>query len=245
MTTWLNGIVGETAGPTASLIVSIILIAIAIIVLVWIARLLLGGRFSLRHHPELRLQVVDATAIDNRRKLVLVRRDNVEHLIVIGGQNDLVVETGIVASVANVANVANVSEQQRAPKRTNAQPAQPAMPSPAKRQTAEQHPAPVKAAPQTPAAPAAPATTVSVSPAKTEPPSVDMASIPAQPTAKPAAATAPVIAPAPTPSQQIRPQPKTDKAVAPDVELASSNDFEQNLDDEMDALINTLTTKNG
>jgi flagellar biogenesis protein FliO len=43
-----------------------------------------------------RLAVVDATAIDNRRKLVIVRRDNVEHLLLIGGPTDVLVEPNIV-----------------------------------------------------------------------------------------------------------------------------------------------------
>ena len=42
-----------------------------------------------------RLAVIDAAAVDNRRKLVLVRRDNVEHLIMIGGPTDVVVEPNI------------------------------------------------------------------------------------------------------------------------------------------------------
>jgi hypothetical protein len=42
-----------------------------------------------------RLAVIDATAVDSKRRLVLVRRDDVEHLILIGGPTDLVVETGI------------------------------------------------------------------------------------------------------------------------------------------------------
>ena len=43
-----------------------------------------------------RLALVDATPIDNRRKLVIVRRDNVEHLLLIGGPTDLLVEPNIV-----------------------------------------------------------------------------------------------------------------------------------------------------
>ena len=42
-----------------------------------------------------RLAVIDAAAVDNRRKLVIVRRDNVEHLIMIGGPTDVVVEPNI------------------------------------------------------------------------------------------------------------------------------------------------------
>jgi flagellar protein FliO/FliZ len=43
-----------------------------------------------------RLAVVDAAAVDGRRRLVLVRRDNVEHLLMIGGPTDIVVEPNIV-----------------------------------------------------------------------------------------------------------------------------------------------------
>lgn len=43
-----------------------------------------------------RLAVIDAAAVDGRRRLVLVRRDNVEHLLMIGGPADLVVEPNIV-----------------------------------------------------------------------------------------------------------------------------------------------------
>lgn len=42
-----------------------------------------------------RLAVIDAAAVDGRRRLVLVRRDNVEHLIMIGGPTDVVVEPNI------------------------------------------------------------------------------------------------------------------------------------------------------
>ena len=45
--------------------------------------------------PEKRLDVVDHASIDGRRRLVLIRRDNVEHLILTGGPVDVVIETGI------------------------------------------------------------------------------------------------------------------------------------------------------
>ena len=45
--------------------------------------------------PEKRLDVVDQASVDGRRRLVLVRRDNVEHLIMTGGPVDVVIETGI------------------------------------------------------------------------------------------------------------------------------------------------------
>src|SRR3954466_13514113 len=47
-----------------------------------------------------RLAVIDAPAVDGRRRLVLVRRDNVEHLLMIGGPSDIVVEPNIVRATA-------------------------------------------------------------------------------------------------------------------------------------------------
>ena len=46
-----------------------------------------------------RLAVIDAATVDGRRRLVLIRRDNVEHLLMIGGPTDVVVEPNIVRAV--------------------------------------------------------------------------------------------------------------------------------------------------
>nr|WP_272210806.1 flagellar biosynthetic protein FliO [Marinicella sp. W31]MDC2876722.1 flagellar biosynthetic protein FliO [Marinicella sp. W31] len=46
-----------------------------------------------------RLLVVDAAAVDARRRVVLIRRDNVEHLVMIGGPNDILLETRIPAPI--------------------------------------------------------------------------------------------------------------------------------------------------
>jgi len=42
-----------------------------------------------------RLGVVEQSAVDGRRRLLLVRRDDVEHLILTGGPVDVVIETHI------------------------------------------------------------------------------------------------------------------------------------------------------
>jgi len=44
---------------------------------------------------ERRLGVVEAAAVDGRRKLILVRRDRIEHLIMTGGPVDVLIESGI------------------------------------------------------------------------------------------------------------------------------------------------------
>jgi flagellar protein FliO/FliZ len=47
-----------------------------------------------------RLAVIDSANVDGRRRLILVRRDNVEHLLMIGGPTDVLVEPSIVRSGA-------------------------------------------------------------------------------------------------------------------------------------------------
>ncbi|WP_458760311.1 flagellar biosynthetic protein FliO [Afipia sp. TerB] len=58
----------------------------------------MGGGTARGRMP--RLAVIDAATVDGRRRLVLVRRDNVEHLLIIGGPTDVVVETNIVRGAA-------------------------------------------------------------------------------------------------------------------------------------------------
>ncbi len=45
--------------------------------------------------PEKRLDIVEQSTLDGRRRLVLIRRDEVEHLIMTGGPVDVVIETNI------------------------------------------------------------------------------------------------------------------------------------------------------
>lgn len=42
-----------------------------------------------------RLAVIETIAVDSRRRLVLVRRDNREHLLLLGTTGDVLVETNI------------------------------------------------------------------------------------------------------------------------------------------------------
>ncbi|MGH6768557.1 MAG: hypothetical protein ACRECO_05995, partial [Xanthobacteraceae bacterium] len=58
----------------------------------------LGASTSRGRQP--RLAVIDAAAVDGRRRLILIRRDNVEHLLMIGGPTDVVVEPNIVRVAA-------------------------------------------------------------------------------------------------------------------------------------------------
>ncbi|OCW58766.1 flagellar biosynthetic protein FliO [Hoeflea olei] len=86
-------------GQGATLLMAIVIVAVALAALAgvfWIIRARASSTFirgGKNRQP--RLAVLDATAIDTRRRLVLIRRDDVEHLIMIGGPTDIVIESRI------------------------------------------------------------------------------------------------------------------------------------------------------
>lgn len=57
-----------------------------------------GDRFlkkGLKLQKDRRLKIVDFLVIDQKRKLLIIQRDDVEHLLLIGGDRETVVETNI------------------------------------------------------------------------------------------------------------------------------------------------------
>ena len=175
-----------------------------------------------------RLGLVDAFSLDGQRQLVLVRRDNVEHLVMIGGPNDVLLELQINRALTP-ARENNQASPLLAPsasgRRTDAPlaaapvvaeaplPSKVAAPAAAPAPAAPKAPAPVSApaAPKAPAAapvapkPAAPApATVTVpAPAAAPPP----AAKPIEP--EPAARPASVSLPAAQSPEPVRPEPAT------------------------------------
>lgn len=95
---------GLGEGLTSTLVwigTSIALLLFVLVLAVWLVRMLrpslnLGGAQGRGGRPQ-RLAITDAFSLDREgRKLVIVRRDNVEHLLLIGGPNDVLVESSIV-----------------------------------------------------------------------------------------------------------------------------------------------------
>lgn len=81
-------------------------------IVLFVAVAMIGGAYAVRQYlggagalpsvsaffgpkPLRRLSITEQFNIDNRRRLVLIRRDNVEHLIMTGGPVDMLIETGI------------------------------------------------------------------------------------------------------------------------------------------------------
>ncbi|HWK43282.1 MAG TPA: flagellar biosynthetic protein FliO [Stellaceae bacterium] len=67
----------------------------------WLARRYAGGGMLVRRGATRRLSIVEVTSIDAKRRLVLLRRDGVEHLVLLGPGQDVVIERGIPADPAD------------------------------------------------------------------------------------------------------------------------------------------------
>lgn len=66
--------------------------------LAWAARRFgLAGRLAATTGKSRRVKIVEVTPLDARHRLVLLRRDDVEHLVLLGAGADLLIERGIEA----------------------------------------------------------------------------------------------------------------------------------------------------
>ncbi|MBB3949594.1 hypothetical protein GGQ76_000862 [Aureimonas jatrophae] len=96
MREWLAGLVGDSLAPVVSVVVSTAIVILLALVIIGLAKRVFAGTGGMGGRSRApRLAILDVSPVDPKRKLVLVRRDDTEHLLLIGGQNDLVVESGI------------------------------------------------------------------------------------------------------------------------------------------------------
>lgn len=107
-----------------TMIVALAIVVVLIVLAVWLIKLVGDASRSVGRGRNRRLMVVDSVAIDNKRQAVIVRRDETEHLIIIGGPNDLVVESGFSAPP--------VTQLQRNGRRKPVEPAPAPAPEPAR-----------------------------------------------------------------------------------------------------------------
>lgn len=154
MVDWLKEVGGPNL-PSAVLWVAVALAVFALVLLiVRIVRSMTFGTFVAGgRNRKTRLAVMDATPVDSHRRLVLVRRDDVEHLILIGGPTDVVVERDIrLLGAARRPAGGEHGEGQPRPRPAEA----PGQPRP-ERAAQPRPPQPGQAAPPAPPRPAAPA----------------------------------------------------------------------------------------
>src|SRR5690606_12541599 len=116
MTSWLESMFGEGSASAAMWIVLAVIILFVLLVALRLVKTLRSGTFIAGGRNRApRLGVVDAAAVGAQRRWVRVRRDNVEHLILIGGPSDLVIEPGIRAEERDRALASRQLKNDRTP----------------------------------------------------------------------------------------------------------------------------------
>jgi|ERR1700726_1800949 flagellar protein FliO/FliZ len=68
--------------------------------LAWVVRRFGWGNRFVVPAGKRRLAVLEVLPLDGKRRLVLLRRDAAEHLVLLGAEGDLLIETGIAAGRA-------------------------------------------------------------------------------------------------------------------------------------------------
>src|SRR5688572_32509075 len=97
----MNSLFGVELPTPVNFVIAFVVVLILIGAATWLVRRFgVASLDAASRGRQPRLAVVDAAAVDARRKLVIIRRDNVEHLLMIGGPTDVVVEQNIVRAIS-------------------------------------------------------------------------------------------------------------------------------------------------
>src|SRR5580704_16836873 len=97
----LDTLFGAEMPPAVRFLLAFLIVLGLIGATAWAVRRFGAGRLGANARGrQPRLAVIDYASVDGRRRLILVRRDNVEHLMMIGGPTDVVVEPNIVRATA-------------------------------------------------------------------------------------------------------------------------------------------------
>jgi hypothetical protein len=93
----MDALFGTTMPLAARFFIAFLVVLALIGVTAWLVRRFGANRLgTATRGRQPRLAVIDAANVDGRRRLVLIRRDNTEHLLMIGGPTDVVIEPNIV-----------------------------------------------------------------------------------------------------------------------------------------------------
>ncbi|UVK37154.1 flagellar biosynthetic protein FliO [Mesorhizobium sp. AR10] len=117
MLQWLDSVAGP--GYAAAILwtfAALVLLVIVLVIIKLVRNLTFGTFVAGGRNRKTRLAVMDATAVDSHRRLVLVRRDDIEHLLLIGGPTDVVVERDIRLSASRRPALTGDAGQQQAPR---------------------------------------------------------------------------------------------------------------------------------
>ncbi len=106
-------VLGETGGTIAQFGLALVAVIALIFIVAWLLRRLGLSKIGGHHGDDVELEVVTSVHVDSKRKLVLVRHGRLEHLLLIGGGSDEVVERSMVGGIPLSARMQASKAQER------------------------------------------------------------------------------------------------------------------------------------
>lgn len=92
---FMTSLLGESAGTIVTSVLALGVVLVLIVLGLWVLKFVTKTGTVVGRGRNRRLSVIDHMQVDAKRQLLIIRRDNVEHLILTGGPQDVVVEAGI------------------------------------------------------------------------------------------------------------------------------------------------------
>ena len=92
---FMTSLFGGSAGTLLNAGFALGIVLVLIVLGLWLLKQLSRATEGMGRGSQKRLQVIDTATVDGKRKVMIIRRDNVEHVVMTGGPTDLVIETGI------------------------------------------------------------------------------------------------------------------------------------------------------
>ena len=92
---FITSLIGGSGNSLLTALFALGIVLVLIVLGVWLLKLVFAASSRATRGRNRRLNVIESLAIDPKRQLLIIRRDNVDHLILTGGPQDLVIETGI------------------------------------------------------------------------------------------------------------------------------------------------------
>lgn len=91
---FISSLFGGSGNTVVTAVLALAIVLVLIVLVSWLLKFISNASGKAVRGRNKRLAVIDTLNVDQKRQLLIVRRDDVEHLILIGGPQDLVVEAG-------------------------------------------------------------------------------------------------------------------------------------------------------
>ena len=100
----------ESVSYFRAILALIFVLSVIAIISFLLKRFSFNNKFSGLKSIDKRISIEEIHALDTKRRLVLVKRDDVEHLLLLGATSDVVVESNIKANFKNQAKEVDISD---------------------------------------------------------------------------------------------------------------------------------------